>query len=258
MNHPKEKVLIVDDEMGIRLVLREALHMWGYDTVEAVDASSARAVFTREQPVAVVTDINLPDGSGLDLLREFKRRNPPPVVIVITGEVVVENTISALRGNADDFISKPIDINELQLALNSSLAALNSSTQPPDKMRILLVADAEEKLKATRAIFSLAEANIAEAKTSEELLQACSEPHEIAVIYLNPAEIESALQTLRASELHTNIPVLVSTACLVGEMGLAGVLPKYRAMPCSPLEMATLVHRRAQLMGGLSTARRSL
>lgn len=96
--------MIVDDEAGIRFVLAEALRMWGYDVAEAEDAASARTVFARERPVAIVTDINLPDGSGLDLLREFKRRDPQPAVIVITGEVIVENTISALRGDADDFI----------------------------------------------------------------------------------------------------------------------------------------------------------
>ncbi len=255
MSHSPGRVLVIDDDAEIRFLLAEALRLWGYDAVEAVDAASARAVFDREQPVAVVTDINLPDGSGLDLLREFKRRRPSPVVIVITGEVVVENTISALRGNADDFISKPIDINELQLVLNHSLAAHQPAAPPPGKLRVLVVADSEERLKATRAIFNSAEAEIAVARTSEELQQACLAPHEMAVIDLEPAELEAALQTLRASELQANIPLLVSVACLFGEMNLAGLLPKYRAMPCSPAEIATLVHRRSQSLSGMDSKR---
>ena len=252
MDKSGNKVLIIDDEAEIRFVLCEALHLWGYETVEAADAASARAVFLREQPVAVVTDINLPDGSGLDLLREFKRRNPPPAVIVITGNVIIENTISALRGDADDFISKPVNIHELQLALNRSLMARCSTPLPPGKMRILIVADTDEKLKAAKAIFNPAEAEIVVAQTLAELQQACQEPHEMAVIDLESSALEAALQTLRASELHANIPLLVSAASVIGETKLAGLLPKYRAMPCSLSEMAALVHRRTQLLNEIN------
>lgn len=257
MNTSGSKVLIIDDEAGIRLVLSEALHLWGYETVEASDAASARSVFLREHPVAVVTDINLPDGSGLDLLREFKRRDPAPAVIVITGDVIVENTISALRGDADDFISKPVNIHELQLALNNSLAKCRSAPSP-GKLRILVVADTDEKLKAAKTIFNPAEAEIVWAKTPTDLQQACLEPHEMAVIDLDSSALETALQTLRANELHANIPLLVSAARVIGETKLAGLLPKYRAMPCSLSEMAALVHRRARLLNEMSQNQRSL
>ncbi|MBS1791763.1 MAG: response regulator [Acidobacteria bacterium] len=248
MNDFRGKVLIVDDESAIRAVLAEALHLWGYNTIEAADAATARAVFEQEQPIAVITDINLPDGSGLKLLREFKRREPPPVVIVITGDVVVENTISALRGDADDFISKPIDVHELHLALANCLAARKSDTLPPEKLRVLMLADTEERLKALRAIFNPDEVEIETVKTSDELPPVCQQPHELAIIDLDPAQLEVALSVLRASELHSEIPVLVSALRLIGGMGLAGLLPKYRAMSCSPTEMAGLVHRQAQAL----------
>ena len=246
MSDTKGKILIVDDEASIRFVLAEALRMWGYDTVEAGDAASARAVFAQEQPVAVVTDINLPDGSGLILLREFKRRTPPPVVIVITGEVIVENTISALRGDADDFISKPVNIHELQLALNRSLAVREPAASKPSRLRILLVADTEERLKATKSIFSPTDADIAVVKTAEELEQVCLTPHELAVIDLEPEALEPVLRGLRENPLHGEIPLLVSAVRLIGETSLDGVLPRYRAMPCSPAEMAALVQRRTR------------
>lgn len=257
MDALKGKVLIVDDEEAIRIVLGEALRMWGYEVVEAENVTSARAVFIREAPVAVVTDVNLPDGSGLDLLREFKRRNPPPAVIVVTGDIVIENTISALRGHADDFISKPININELQLALNNSLAKQNpNATLPPvGKLRILVVADTDEKLKAVRSIFNPSEAEITTAQTSSELAQACLEPHEMVAVDLEPSALESALRTLRTNKLHENVPLLVSSLRLTGQIGLAGLLPKYRAMQCSPAEMAALVLRRIQSMSGTPTNR---
>jgi len=118
---PKEKILIVDDEQMIRWTLREALRGWGYNCVEAETVSEALASFELEQPSAVLLDINLPDGSGLDVLREIKRRHPQALIIMITANVMVDDTIAALRGGAYDFISKPINLNELQVTLRNGL-----------------------------------------------------------------------------------------------------------------------------------------
>jgi DNA-binding response OmpR family regulator len=76
-NQSWNKVLIVDDEPTIRWVLAEALRDWDYETVEAETGAAALAALVTEQPAAVLLDINLPDSSGLDLLREIKRRSPP-------------------------------------------------------------------------------------------------------------------------------------------------------------------------------------
>src|SRR5205085_222157 len=102
----KEKILIVDDEKMIRWTLREALRGWGYTPVEAETVPDALSVFDAEQPTTVLLDINLPDGSGLDLLLEIKRRQPQAVVIMITANVMLDDTIAALRGGAYDFIGK--------------------------------------------------------------------------------------------------------------------------------------------------------
>jgi DNA-binding NtrC family response regulator len=119
----KDKILIVDDEELIRWTLREALRGWGYAPIEAESVATALANFDSEQPVAVLLDINLPDGSGLDVLREIKRRHPQAVVIMITANVLVDDTIAALRGGAYDFIGKPIDLNELHVTIRNGLEA---------------------------------------------------------------------------------------------------------------------------------------
>jgi DNA-binding NtrC family response regulator len=119
----REKILIVDDEELIRLTLTEALRTWGYASAEAGSATSALALFESEQPVATLMDVNLPDGSGLEVLREIKRRHPDAVVIMITGNVLVEDTIAALRGGAYDFVSKPINLEELQVTLRNGIEA---------------------------------------------------------------------------------------------------------------------------------------
>jgi DNA-binding NtrC family response regulator len=120
---PKEKILIVDDESAIRWTLAEALRGWGYEPVEAGLAADALAMFESEHPAAVLLDINLPDGSGLDVLAEIKRRWPQAVVIMITANVFVEDTITALRRGAYDFIGKPANLNELQVTIRNGLEA---------------------------------------------------------------------------------------------------------------------------------------
>src|SRR5215470_17325392 len=133
----KEKILIVDDEPMIRWTLNEALRGWEYDTVEAGTVAGALASFEAERPAAVLLDINLPDGSGLDALREIKKRQPQSVVIMITANVLVEDTLAALRGGAFDFIGKPVNLNELQVTIRNGIEAGTLPTGV-DRLRLTL------------------------------------------------------------------------------------------------------------------------
>jgi DNA-binding NtrC family response regulator len=117
----KEKILVVDDEPMIRWTLVEALRGWGYEPIEAGTVAGALSVFEGERPAAVLLDINLPDGSGLDVLTEIKTHHPQAVVIMITANVMVEDTLAALRGGAYDFIGKPINLNELQVTIRNGI-----------------------------------------------------------------------------------------------------------------------------------------
>ena len=117
----KEKILVVDDERMIRWTLTEALRSWGYSPLEADTVKAGLAAFETEQPAVVLLDINLPDGSGLDVLAEVKRRNPQTVVVMITANVLVDDTIAALRGGAYDFIGKPINLEELLVTIRNGI-----------------------------------------------------------------------------------------------------------------------------------------
>jgi two-component system, NtrC family, response regulator AtoC len=119
----REKVLIVDDEEMMRWTLTEALRGWGYTSVDAGSVAGGVAAFDAERPAAVLLDINLPDGTGLDMLLEIKRNQPDAVVIIMTGNVTVADTIAALRGGAYDFISKPINLEELQVTIRNGIEA---------------------------------------------------------------------------------------------------------------------------------------
>ncbi|HKV38397.1 MAG TPA: sigma-54 dependent transcriptional regulator [Blastocatellia bacterium] len=119
----RDKVLIVDDEQPIRWTLGEALRRWGYHSVEAGSVAEGLATFEAEQPSVLLLDVNLPDGSGLDILREVKRKQPLSVVIMITARVLVEDTLEALRGGAYDFIGKPVSLEELQVTIRNGIEA---------------------------------------------------------------------------------------------------------------------------------------
>jgi two-component system, NtrC family, response regulator AtoC len=99
------------------------LRSWGYQPVEAGTVAAAVSTFETEEPSAVLLDIDLPDGSGLDALREIKGWKADAVVIMITGNVIVQNTISALRGGAYDFIGKPISLEELRVGVRNGIEA---------------------------------------------------------------------------------------------------------------------------------------
>jgi DNA-binding NtrC family response regulator len=119
----KLKVLVVDDEKMIRWSLGEALRGWGFEPVEAQTAAAAIAAFDADPPAAVLLDINLPDGSGIDVLRKMRKRQSDAVVIMITANVLVDETIAALRGGAYDFIGKPINLEELQVTIRNGIEA---------------------------------------------------------------------------------------------------------------------------------------
>jgi len=105
----------------IRWSLGEALRGWGYEPLQAETASDGLTTFDAESPAAILLDINLPDGSGLEVLRQIKHRQADAVVIMITANVLVDETIAALRGGAYDFIGKPINLEELQVAIRNGI-----------------------------------------------------------------------------------------------------------------------------------------
>lgn len=116
----KPKILIVDDEPSIRFALTEALKSWGYDTVQAGSVSEAKQAISDDEPAIALLDIDLPDGSGLDVLSYVKEVRPDTVAVMITGNVSVPNVVTALRGGAHDFIGKPIRLEELRVTLRNA------------------------------------------------------------------------------------------------------------------------------------------
>ncbi len=243
-----DKILVVDDDAMLRWTLTEALHEWGYDVIEADTASAGLEQFGQMQPGLVLLDIGLPDGSGLDLLREIKRRRPPTAVIMMTGEVIVENTIAALRGGADDFVAKPIHLDELQFALKRALKKQRQHKPVLMVPRLLIVTDSQLRANHLLVALRVTDIEITVATTPDELRRATEEEHDLAVVDVEANELPGVLAALRATASHAEVPILVEISRVAHTPHLSGVMPRYRAMPCSPTELVVLARRRIAAM----------
>jgi signal transduction histidine kinase len=113
----KQKILLVDDEKDIREVLVLPLADLGYHIFEAENGAEALRLFKEIQPPIVLTDIKMPGIDGIELLQKIKHENPETEVIMITGHGDMDLAIKSLKYEATDFITKPINVDALEIAL---------------------------------------------------------------------------------------------------------------------------------------------
>ena len=110
-------ILLVDDEAGIRNVLGISLNDLGYDVLAAESGERALALFREHHPSIVVTDVKMPGMDGIELLRRIKAESDLAEVIIITGHGDMDLAIKGLKLAATDFITKPINDEALEVAL---------------------------------------------------------------------------------------------------------------------------------------------
>jgi two-component system, NtrC family, sensor kinase len=111
------KVLLIDDDPGIRKVMSIALEDAGYQVVTAADGEAGIDLWRREEPKIVITDIRMPGIDGLEVLRRIKELDSDTEVIVVTAFSEIELAIKALQLDASDFITKPINDDALWVSL---------------------------------------------------------------------------------------------------------------------------------------------
>lgn len=117
----KKEVLIVDDEEGIRFGFSRYLTKAGYSVREASTLSEARDSLTSHGVDAVLLDLNLPDGNGLDWIQELRGSLPGVAIVVITGMGDIPVAVEAMRRGADNFLTKPLSMADLDVFLQKSL-----------------------------------------------------------------------------------------------------------------------------------------
>src|SRR5450759_4838483 len=111
------KVLVVEDEPGVQASLVELIQELGYEASAVGSVADARDALTRLAPDVCITDLGLPDGDGLDVVRAAKTGRRDCAVLVLTGQGSVLSAVEAMKAGAHDFLLKPLKPAQLASAL---------------------------------------------------------------------------------------------------------------------------------------------
>lgn len=111
----KRNILITDDEQSQRLILSGYLKQKGYNIFEAASGDEALKIAGNNLIDIVLSDFRMPDMNGIDLLIKLKEKNPEIAVVIITAFGTVENAVKAMKEGAFDYLTKPVDLDELDL-----------------------------------------------------------------------------------------------------------------------------------------------
>ncbi len=117
----KTRIMVVDDDMNMRDLMITLLESEDYEVIPAESAAAAQAAFEGPQPDAVLLDLQLPDGHGLDLLPAFKKHWPETEVIVLTGNATFDAAVEATKRGAYHFQNKPVDPKNLMVLVKRAL-----------------------------------------------------------------------------------------------------------------------------------------
>ena len=119
--NPRGRILIVDDEVNARTALGELLREDGYQVETAADGFKALPKLDDFNPDLVLTDLKMPGMDGIDLMRKAREQDPERLVIVMTAFGAVDTAVSAMREGAADYLTKPINVEELSLVIDRAL-----------------------------------------------------------------------------------------------------------------------------------------
>ena len=125
----KPQLLVVDDQVQIRRFLSEALEVEGYEVTPAAAGDEALDCLTESIPDLVLLDLQLPDTSGLEVMREIHRQFPRMCVIMMTAFGEIETAVAAIKAGAFDFTPKPFNLEQLLHAIKRGLESSRSARE---------------------------------------------------------------------------------------------------------------------------------
>src|SRR5664280_551672 len=119
MNH--KTILVVDDDESLRRITQLQLEEAGYSATTAANGDEALRSIEENAPALVITDLKMPGISGLDLLKKVREQYPQTAVVMVTAFGTVQTAVAAMKAGAYDYITKPIDYEELMLVVNRAV-----------------------------------------------------------------------------------------------------------------------------------------
>jgi two-component system, NtrC family, response regulator PilR len=124
-----EKILVVDDEKSLREVMSIMLKRAGYEVTEASDGEQAIGQVNKEIYDLVITDLRMPKADGMDVLKAVKSSSPDTVVLVVTAFGTADSAVEAMKQGAYDYLTKPFQVDEVQLIIRNALEKRRLSTE---------------------------------------------------------------------------------------------------------------------------------
>ncbi len=152
------RALIVDDEANIRKVLGVLLSECGFETIEASRVADAHGIIQKQYFDIAIIDLRLPDGSGIDILKEIKDLYPETIVLIVTAFASTETAIAAMKLGAYDYVTKPFHIDEIRIVLKNIREKITLQKQVRELQQY---ADAYQKIigksEAMKRVFNIIE-----------------------------------------------------------------------------------------------------
>lgn len=128
---PKANILIIDDEEAVVEMLTHALELQGFRTIGLTDGAQAIAVIEAGRPDLVLLDLKMPDADGLQILADARKRNLAVPIVIMTGFSSMESAISAIRMGAKDYLTKPLNLRELDSLVSKVIGDRDSRRELP-------------------------------------------------------------------------------------------------------------------------------
>ncbi len=152
----KSHVLIIDDEPDIRELLEITLSRMGIDSESAKNIKQGKQMLQEHNFDLCLTDMKLPDGNGIDLVRYIQKNHSDTPVAMITAHGNMELAIEALKAGAFDFVSKPVDLNHLRTLVSSALKLGNKKENQMNDSANNLLGESQAIIKTRKTIVKLA------------------------------------------------------------------------------------------------------
>lgn len=128
LRHTLAKILVIDDEQGIRNLLDTLLRRKGYDVILSANGQKGLELFRRERPDVIVLDLKMPGMDGLTVLQQIRSLDPKKPVIVLTGTGTAEAEQKVRALGATEYVEKEFSLHRLGASLKRLLSVTNAST----------------------------------------------------------------------------------------------------------------------------------